>query len=200
MTFSARFAIEMAVAVLLYFLPGMALAASGGHGGDAGLGWGFLFKVVNFAIICGLLFYVARKQLPAFLNQRRQQVAEALEQARKSEEQAHRLLKEYDDKLNRLGVEIEQMLNAAREQAEAERARILAAAKKDAAELLAAAERSAENMEAQMQLELRKLFADKVARLAEEKAKATFLGNDAQKHQDRLLQEFLQEVGGVEGG
>jgi F0F1-type ATP synthase membrane subunit b/b' len=77
--------------------------AAAQHGEEGGLGWGFIFKLINFLVFFYIIFRVAKKQLPVILNKRQEEVTKALAEAKAKEEQAHTLLREYDKKLNGLG-------------------------------------------------------------------------------------------------
>lgn len=195
-----RIAKALSVLALAAFVPLTALAEEAAHGAEhhvAGpISWSFLFKLINFAVLVYILMRVARKQLPSFLQSRRDEIATALDKAKAREEEAHALLREYDKKLGDLGKLIETTLNEARRQAESEKQRILEQAKADATELVASAERSIKSLEARTAREIRTLIANEVIAQTESKARAALgKGGEAQA---KLVKNFIDEVGTLE--
>jgi F-type H+-transporting ATPase subunit b len=94
---------------------------------------------INFALIAFLVYWLARKSVPAALRNRSQSIQQALEEARAASQDANRRLAEIEARLRKLDVEIGTMQAAAEEEAEAEEGRIQKAAEEDMRKVVAAA-------------------------------------------------------------
>src|ERR1700674_4890205 len=95
---------------------------------------------LNFAIVIVVVFWAARKSLPAMFRNRSQSIPRALEEARAASQDANRRLADIENRLRQLDVEIGQMQAAAEKEADAEEARILKAAEEDIRKVALAAE------------------------------------------------------------
>jgi F-type H+-transporting ATPase subunit b len=95
---------------------------------------------LNFAIVVVVVFWAARKSLPAMFRNRSQSIQRALEEARAASQDANRRLTDIENRLRQLDVEIGQMQAAAEKEADAEEARILKAAEEDIRKVVLAAE------------------------------------------------------------
>jgi F-type H+-transporting ATPase subunit b len=95
---------------------------------------------LNFAFVVVVVFWAARKYLPAMFRNRSQSIQRALEEARAASQDANRRLADIENRLRQLDVEIGQMQAAAEKEADAEEARILKAAEEDIRKVVLAAE------------------------------------------------------------
>jgi len=95
---------------------------------------------LNFAFVVVVVFWAARKYLPAMFRDRSQSIQRALEEARAASQDANRRLADIENRLRQLDVEIGQMQAAAEKEADAEEARILKAAEEDIRKVVLAAE------------------------------------------------------------
>jgi F-type H+-transporting ATPase subunit b len=95
---------------------------------------------LNFAFVVVVVFWAARKYLPAVFRDRSQSIQRALEEARAASQDANRRLADIENRLRQLDVEIGQMQAAAEKEADAEEARILKAAEEDIRKVVLAAE------------------------------------------------------------
>jgi F-type H+-transporting ATPase subunit b len=95
---------------------------------------------LNFAIVVVVVFWAARKYLPAMFRDRSQSIQLALEEARAASQDANRRLADIENRLRQLDVEIGQMQAAAEKEADAEEARIVKAAEEDIRKVVLAAE------------------------------------------------------------
>jgi F-type H+-transporting ATPase subunit b len=95
---------------------------------------------LNFAIVVVVVFWAARKSLPAIFRNRSQSIQRALEEARAASQDANRRLTDIENRLRHLDVEIGQMQAAAEKEADAEEVRILKAAEEDIRKVALAAE------------------------------------------------------------
>ncbi len=96
--------------------------------------------LLNFAVIAGLIFWVARKYLPAAFSARTAAIQKAMQEAQKASEEARRRLAEIESRLMKLDGEIGMMRNAAEKEAATEEARIQAAAQEDARKIVESAQ------------------------------------------------------------
>ena len=95
---------------------------------------------LNFAIVVVVVFWAARKYLPAVFRNRSQSIQQALEEARAASQDANRRLADIENRLRQLDVEIGQMQAAAEKEADAEEARIQKATEEDIRKVVLAAE------------------------------------------------------------
>jgi F-type H+-transporting ATPase subunit b len=95
---------------------------------------------LNFVIIAFLVYWFARKSVPAALRNRTEAIQRALEEGRAASQEANRRLAEIETRLRQLDVEIGQMQAAAEKEAEAEKGRIQKAAEEDIRKVVQAAE------------------------------------------------------------
>jgi F-type H+-transporting ATPase subunit b len=94
---------------------------------------------LNFAFVVAVVFWAARKYLPAMFRDRSQSIQQALEEARAASQDANRRLADIENRLRQLDVEIGQMQATAEKEADAEEARILKAAEEDIGKVVLAA-------------------------------------------------------------
>lgn len=99
-----------------------------------------LSVLLNFTVIFGILFWVARKHLPGAFRERSAAIQKSMQEAQKASEEARRKLAEIESRLMKLDVEIGMMRDAAEKDAAAEEARIHAATQEDARKLVASAQ------------------------------------------------------------
>src|SRR6267378_2972616 len=78
---------------------------------------------LNFAIVVVVVFWAARKSLPAMFRNRNQSIQQALEEARAASQDANRRLADIENRLRQLDVEIGQMQATAEKAADAKEAR-----------------------------------------------------------------------------
>ncbi len=120
----------------------------------------------NFALIVVLVYWFARKSVPAALRNRTESIQRALEEARAASQDANRRLAEIEARLSKLDVEIGQMQSASEKEAEAEEARIKSAAEEDMRKVVQAAEQEIATAAKQARRELTTYTADLAVALA----------------------------------
>src|SRR5579863_4909743 len=98
-----------------------------------------LCVLLNFAIIAGIIVWVARKYLPGAFSARTAAIQKAMQEAQKASEEARRKLAEIESRLMKLDVEIGAMRDDAERDAAAEELRIQDAAREDARKMLESA-------------------------------------------------------------
>jgi F-type H+-transporting ATPase subunit b len=183
------------LAVIAILLVATIAAASGGgeHHPDGAaqlkdLGW----RVLNFAVLLGILFWALKKaNVKGSLADRQAQIEKNLTEAREAREAAEAKLKEYVGKLEKANQEVDELRLAMLKEAEAEKQRIIAEAQISAAKVAAQAVQAADQEVLKARTELRA----EAAKLAVELAAGKLTGSVVQADHDRLVQDYLGKVG-----
>jgi F-type H+-transporting ATPase subunit b len=100
----------------------------------------WLGVIVNFAVVAALVFWFARKTLPAAFRNRTLSIQKAMAEARQASEEANRRLADIESRLSRLDSEIAELRAAADREAAEEDERMRIAAEEDAFKIRQAAE------------------------------------------------------------
>lgn len=100
----------------------------------------WLCVVLNFAVIAGVLIWLARTRLPGVFRERTASIQKAMREARSASEEAGRRLAGIESRLAKLDTEIAGMRAVAEQEAAAEEARIRAAAAEEARKIAQSAE------------------------------------------------------------
>ncbi len=181
-----------AVAILL--IATLAAASGGGeHHADSGaqlkdFGW----RVVDFLLLAGILFWALKKaNVKGSLADRQVQIEKNLREAREAREAAEAKLKEYTEKLAKANQEVDALRAAMLKEAEAEKQRIVAEAKISADKISIQAAQAADQEVLKARAELRA----EAARLAVELAAGKLTGAVQQADHDRMVQDYLGKVG-----
>jgi F-type H+-transporting ATPase subunit b len=126
----------------------------------------WLGVLVNFAVVAGIIFWFAKKNLPAMFRSRTASIQNALEEARKTSQEAKRRLSNIEARLSKLDVEIGEMRWAAEQEAANEEMRIKAAAEEDARKIVESAEQEIVAAAKLARRELKAFAADLAVTLA----------------------------------
>lgn len=102
----------------------------------------FWYRVLNFVLMAGILFLVARKPIRELFAKRTQTIANTLAELEAKKKEAEKTYQEYSEKLAQLDKETARILEEYRAQGEAEKTKIIAGAEKSAAEIRAQTERA----------------------------------------------------------
>ena len=181
------------ISSLLFVFAGIALASSGGeHGAAEPKGWVITdtYKVMNFIVLAGALFYIARKPVVEFFSSRVKGIQEELAELEQKKTDAQKCLAEYADKMENLNKESQRIVEEYTKQGEAAKKRILAEAESQAAKLEETAKRNIEQEFKAAKLKLQKEIAEKALNQAEALVKESISTED----QDRLVDEYLEKV------
>lgn len=181
-----------AVAVLL--VAAGALASGGGehHPDGAAQLKDFGWRVVDFALLAGILIWAIKKaDVKGSLADRQAQIEKNLREAREAREAAEAKLKEYTEKLAKANQEVDELRVAMLKEAEAEKQRIIAEAQAAAAKVSVQAAQAADQEVLKARTELR----IEAARLAVELASGKLTGAVQQADHDRMVQDYLGKVG-----
>ncbi len=186
--------VATAAALALLLVPAApALAAEGAAAGseEHGSPWlDFAYKVVNFAVLVGLIVYFARRPLGAFLSGSAGETLAAFIGSRKAVEEAAAELEEQKKKLAEMENELRRMTEATHADAAAERQQLIAEAEAQAHRIREQGSRQIEQEMAKARAALKMELADEVVRLAEGLIRARV--DDAQH--TRLVGEFIDRL------
>ncbi len=183
---------------ILLLLAGLAVTgfasegAEGAHGSHAALQMkDFIWRVINFAMLAGLLIWGMRKaKVGQLLADRQAGIEKALKEAVQAREAAEKKYAEYSDKLSRATKEIDEIYASIKKEGELEKERIIAEAK-DSAEKI---KKQAEQTAAREVLKARAELQAEAARLAVQLAEQTLREKVGKDDQNRLVGEYLTKV------
>ncbi len=165
--------------------------ASGGEGGEHTIPWmNFIFRVVNFIIFIGIIWWAAGKKIMSFFAERTEQIKNDLSDLETRQDEAEEKLKNVEQGIANLEQEKKAVIDEAKEQGETLKAAIIAKAEKDAAALKEQAGRTAEN-EAKAALDS---IRAEMAELVVEAATKIVQDKLTDKDHDKLVDEYLTKV------
>lgn len=176
-------------ALSLISIADAAFAASGGGHGNH---WQNTdtFRIINFLVLAGLVFFLIRKPAAQFLGDRIKGIQEQLKELEQKKIEAEKKLAEYTRRLADLSAESDQIIDEYRRQGESMRENILKAAEAAAAKLESQARRNIENEFKKARVELEMEIMEKAISRAE-----TMLENNiTDKDQERLVGEYIDKV------
>jgi len=164
----------------------------GGHHADGGAQLkDFIWRVIDFAVLAGIIIWALVKQnVKGGLKARQDAIETTLREAAEARDAAERKLKEYTTKLESANREIDELSASIKKDAEAEKVRIVA-------EATAAAEKIKEQAHLMADQEVQKAriaLRQEAARLAVEFAEKKIRENITKNDQDRLVGDYLTKV------
>jgi F-type H+-transporting ATPase subunit b len=154
---------------------------------EEGSGHEMVYKVINFVLLFGALFYLLRKPAAAFFAGRSASIQKSLEEGRKALETSQAQLQAVEEKLRRLEDEIAAFKATAAKEMELERERARQAAAEEAEKILAAARAQMDLAVRSAQLELKAYTAQQALALAEQMIRQRL--DDAARQ--RLVNQFV---------
>ncbi len=146
---------------------------------------------VNFAVLIGLLIFLARKPTQAFLVSRRAAVVDGLAEAQKMKAAAEAKYEEYQARLANLDTELAQIKSEIIASGEAERARIIAEAERKAARMRRETDFLIEQQLKQLRVDLTKETVEAAMSAAEKVLRERATDDD----QQRLAKSYLTKLG-----
>lgn len=172
----------------------VAIAAEHGaeaHGEAHGNDWGnFAFRLINFVLFLGVLWWAAGKKIVGFFSSRRYNIKTELEELAKRKQEAEKKLSQVEQDIANVQTEREKIIQQYKEQGEALKASIVEKAEQQAEMLKRQAELSAEQ-DAKYALEkMREELAELIAQ-ATEKALAKKLNKE---EHEKLIEKYLTKV------
>ena len=169
-----------------------AVAAAAEHGGEEGattMDW--VWRVLNFGIIFGVLVYFVAKPFKNFLAKRVAEIEASLADAKASREQALSRLAAVEAKLKDKDAELQGILKVAQANGEKEKELLVKEAEDMTADIVASAKELIEAELVKAKEAIRREAALKAVELAEQMIKE----NVKKEDQARMLQEYLEKVG-----
>lgn len=151
---------------------------------------GYIWQVLNFAVLVAILVYFARKPLSQYLRARTEGIQKSLEEARVARELAEKALKEVEERLRLKDKEIEDILKSATASGEAERQALLEEARKMGKKI---SEHASANIDIELKKAkdaIRKEAAELAIEITEKKLRER-LSADEQK---RLVEESVSKL------
>jgi F-type H+-transporting ATPase subunit b len=168
-----------------------ALAAGGGADRSADL-WDLLYRWINFTLLVIILVVVLKKvPIKEYFASRIEGIKKELEDLKKQREASEGKARDLESKLKAFEGERKQILDQCRADGLAEKERILAEARNRAKQMLEQAEVS---IQYEMQTAKEKL-KEEVVTLAAQRAEEIIAREMTDKDQDRLVNEFIEELG-----
>ena len=186
-----RCAVFMGVLVVLLGLSlGTAMAASGGDSGAKGWVKTDWFRLMNFVVLAGALFFVLRKPVSQALSSRIKSIQEQLESLETQRAEAEKQLAQYNEKLSQLESEAAKIVDAYIKQGNEAKAKILKEAEQNAEKLQAQARRNIEHEFDKAKQKLQQEVVESSLKKAEESLKKEITAQD----QDKLINEYINKV------
>ncbi len=172
---------------------GFALASSAGEAeGAEHMGWlaTDTYKLINFAVLAGALFYLARKPVKEFFSSRITSIKDELADLEQKKADAEKALAVYAEKIADLDKESEKIVADYVKQGEEAKKRILAEAELQAEKLEEMAKR---NIEQEFKTAKASLLQE-VAGEAFQRAEGLVRKSISSEDQDRLVDDYLAKV------
>lgn len=181
-----------AASAIFFLFAGVALASSGGGHEAAPKGWVVTdtYKVINFLVLVGALFYIAKKPVAQFFSSRVKGIQDQLADLEQKKADAQKVLADYENKIADLSKESERIVEDYVRQGEEAKKRILAEAEAQALKLEESAKRNIEQEFKSAKSKLQQEIAEKALAQAELLVKESISSED----QDRLVDEYLDKV------
>ena len=188
-----KFVYPVAIIGFLLAMAGIAWASSGGdaHGGVHNR-WLTVdtWKVLNFAILAAIGFFLLKKPVAKFFSSRKKGIEDEINELEQKKADAQKKLLEYQTKFKNLDQESKKIVENYIKQGEEAKTRILAEAEAQAEKLEEMAKRSIEQEFKTAKARLQKEIAAKAMEKASEVIKASISADD----QERLVDQYLKKV------
>jgi len=169
----------------------VAYAAGGGGEEHHPIDWkDFGYRMLNFAILAGFLWWLSAKKVKEFFAGRRNDIKESLNQAQAAKEEAERKYKEYVAKLEKATDEIDGIAEMIKVQGMAEKEKMIEEAKKAAVKIEEDTKARMEQEFSTARNQLRAEAAQLSIQLAEELLKRNITIQDHEK----MVKEYMDKV------
>jgi F-type H+-transporting ATPase subunit b len=166
--------------------------ASGGGEEGGSLVKEYAYKIINFVLIFGIVYYFARKPIKNMLKQRAELIEKSINEAQEAKEAAQKALQEAQTRLQTKDKEIEEIMSVSKQAGEQERQRIIEESERLKERIF---EQAKVNIEYELKSAKEAIKAEAVEiamELAEKKIKEKL----TKEEQEKLLQESLTKIGG----
>ncbi|MBO8175975.1 F0F1 ATP synthase subunit B [Aeribacillus pallidus] len=168
---------------------GFVLGASAAH---AGVNTGdIVFQLLMFIILLALLKKFAWGPLMGIMKQREEHIASQIDAAENSRKEAEKALQEQRELLKQARQEAQSLIENAKKQGDQQREEIIAQAREEAERMKEAAKREIQQEKEQAMAALREQVASLSVLVASKVIERELTAQD----QDKLINEFIQEVG-----
>lgn len=148
------------------------------------------YRIINFAVLVLILFFVLRKPVANFFTDRVRLIKEQLQDLENQKAEAEKKLAEYNERLRTLDAEAEKIIQEYQRQGEDARENILKQAQAAAEKMEEQARKTIEQEFAEAKLKLETELFDSAVEKAEARMKTHITNDD----QDRLVKEYLDKV------
>jgi len=171
----------------------VAFASGGGEEGQSNLLMGYVWSIINFLILVGLLVFMMKKMdIKGYFRKRTELIEQSLKEAKEAKELAQKALAEVEERLRIKDREIEEIMAAAKESGDREKARLIEEGDRMKARLVEQAKTNID-FELKRAKETIKQEAVEIAmELAEKKLKEKLTKDE----QVRLLEESILKIEG----
>jgi F-type H+-transporting ATPase subunit b len=184
--------------VRFFFLTGLffglftlTVAHAAAGGGDEGPNWlGFAWRVVNFLILIGALYWLLADKIKSFLSARREGIRTALAEAVSAREEAQQKFREYAAKLDTATGEIDEIKQMIQAQGLTEKERIIEDARNTAKKMK-------EDTQARMEQEFNKASRElriEAVRLSTQMAEELLRKNIRANDHEALVTDYIEKV------
>jgi F-type H+-transporting ATPase subunit b len=168
----------------------LAAAHASGDGAEGGRDWfDFSWRMFNFIVLVGILFWLLAGKIRDFMTGRREGIRTALAEAVSAREAAEKKFREYSEKLEKATGEIAQIGEMIRSQGLAEKERIIEDARK-------AAEKMKEDTRARMEQEFSKGSRDlriEAVRLSTEMAEEILKKQIRPEDHESMVKDYIEK-------
>ena len=179
------------IAGLMVLVAGTVAYAAGGGEEHHPIDWkDFGYRMLNFAILAGFLWWLSAKKVKEFFAGRRNDIKESLNQAQAAKEDAERKYKEYVSKLEKATEEIDGIAELIKVQGMAEKEKMIEEAQKAAVKIEEDTKARMEQEFSTARNQLRAEAAQLSIQLAEELLKRNITIQDHEK----MVKEYMDNV------
>jgi F-type H+-transporting ATPase subunit b len=170
----------------------IALAEEEGHAEPMTFFGDWLPRLVNFAIIAGVVVYFTRKPVRDFFKNRSVEIAKAIQESKEARERAVAALAEMERKIKDLEVEAGKMVAEAQSRGEKDRQALIAEAKKMAEDIQSQVK---QGIEVEVQ-KAKTALAVEASVLSIDLAEGKIKEKISKQDQERIVREYVTKVGG----
>lgn len=165
-------------------------AGGGGEGSSREMFIDFAWRVANFVVLVGFLYWFLAKKIKEFFIERRQTIKTTIDEKIAEKEETEKKFKEYSAKLDKATEEISNIFELIKSQGTVEKEKIIEDAKK-------AAEKMKEDAQTRMEQEFnsaRNQLRAEAAKLSVELAEELVKKNITQEHHEHMVKDYLDKV------
>ncbi len=182
---------KMILGSVIFYLGTVSVSWSAGEGAGGEGGWKDLFfRLVNFAVLAGLIYYLLAGKVKAFFAERQESIKKTMEEADKARAQAEQRYKEAAGRLAEAEGEIERLSELIRAQGIREREKLISEAREIAGRMKSDLEARMEQEYERAEIRLRAEAVAVSLRLAEGLLKREITRED----QESLIRDYLKKA------